>query len=103
MFYYQTGSIGFGEKTGMNSENRENRGHKMRIVLTIMFSLTASMCFAEFYDDEVAEKIFKKGEVIAGGFGKAGYRVLIKYKKEYYDCMASVDDNGLNVWWCQGK
>lgn len=40
----------------------------MRIITAIIFSFLASICFAEYYDDEEAERIVKKGEIVAGGY-----------------------------------
>lgn len=75
----------------------------MRIIIAIIFSFLASLCFAEFYDDEEAEKIVKKGEIVAGGYHGGFFRVLVKYKKNYYECLTNVSHEGLIVSWCQGK
>ena len=75
----------------------------MRIITAIIFSFLASICFAEYYDDEEAERIVKKGEIVAGGYDLGFFRVLVKYRKNYYECLTSVSDEGLIVDWCQGK
>ena len=76
----------------------------MRTFLTALFMALATQAAAtKYYEGQEAEKIFKSGEVIVSGYEKGLYWALVKYRRQYYECLVGLSSNGLEVSWCRGK
>ena len=75
----------------------------MRTILTALLMTLATQAAAhEYYEGQEAEKIFTSGEVMASGYEKGSYWALVKYRRQYYECLASIWSSGLEVHWCRG-